>query len=353
MKDIIGKMGSNFIVAAFVPALAFVMLAMLIFEPIFPPGFVDQLTSTFGPLGEKGITLLALTVIIGLTLSSLNTFIYKILEGYFLFERLFKTRQRQRRKARQSRRRLEQIETEICELEANGQDDSCLEELKAEQYYIAAELDQRYPPDEEAILPTGFGNIFRAAENYSAMRYGIDAVRVWPRLIHVMPAEYYEKVEQSNNNLAFLTNCSVLSLTFALLSLMAAGYQLIARQYALKGAGELLYFLPLDPSRIEVYTQRAIIYMGLSGVAFIFSWVFYKASFPLANQYGNLIRSAFDLFRFDLLSQLKLKLPEDSVEEYTMWRKVSEFIAVGERLGTLYFDYQIAADTTANGDSSG
>jgi uncharacterized membrane protein len=177
-------------------------------------------------------------------------------------------------------------------------------------------------------------------------------VRIWPRLIHIMPQEYYEKIEQSNNGLAFLINCSILTLFLGVLSLLAAGYQWLVRHYALSGKTELLYFIPVDAKLTEIYHQRILIYLGFFVIMSLASRLFYRASFPIAIQYGNMIRSAFDLFRFDLLRQLNLALPKDSGMEHDTWKKVSEFIAVGEYWGPFDFEYQIAADETRKGCSS-
>jgi hypothetical protein len=319
MQSYLEKMGSNFLVAALIPSLAFVTAAMVIFGPIMPPGLAGRLLSAFDPLGEQGALLLALTTILGFTLSCLNTFIYKILEGYSLLARLPGSRWLQRRRVRRLKNQLDEVEGKISKLEEQNPDDARLQELEDQRYYIASELDLRFPPEKQAVLPTRFGNTLRAAETYSATRYGIDAVRVWPRLVHVIPKEYYEKVEQSNNSLAFLVNCSVLSLLCGILCGLAAGYQHVIKQCALLGREELLYFIPIDSSLIRIYSQRTFIYLVMCMLMILASWLLYRASFPIAVQYGNMIRSSF-------------------------WRKISEFIAIGSRRGPLRFEYQFATD---------
>jgi hypothetical protein len=348
MQTYIEKLSSNFLVAALVPSLAFVTIVMVIFGPIIPPQLAERLMGTFNPLGEEGVLVLALTVIMGFTLSSLNTSIYRILEGYNLLARFPETRQFQRDKVQRLQRQLIEVEKKIRKLEKKkkGKDDARLQELEDQRYYLASELDLRFPPAEPAILPTRFGNILRAAETYPGLRYGIDAVRLWPRLVHVIPKEYYDKIEQSNNGLAFVVNCAVLSLFLGILSGLAAGYECLVCWYAYLGKDEILYFILVEPKFVDIYFQRIFIYLVICALGFIVSWFFYRASFPIAMQYGNMIRSSFDLFRFDLLHQLKLTLPEDSDTEYELWQKVSEFIATGTRLGPLHFEYQIATDNS-------
>jgi len=344
MKDFINKFGSNFVVSAFVPSLAFVAMTMVIFKPIVPPELLNSIKNTFEPFEQSGILLLALTIILGFTISSLNTFIYKVIEGYFILARFPLSKNRQLRKFNKWKQQLEAVEDKISEMERSEEPDkghlSRLEDLR---YYIVSEMNLRFPLREDGILSTGFGNILRAAEAYTADRYGIDAVRLWPRLIHVIPDSYYEKVEQSNNGLAFLINCSVLSLLFGFLCGLASGYQYLVWQLALQHKTEVLYFIPIN--RLPyIYHQRIYIYSAIFVVTLICSFVFYKSSFPLVMQYGNMIRSSFDLFRFQLLKQLNLKLPEDLSQEYDLWSKVSEFIAIGEYRGSFSFEYQTASD---------
>jgi hypothetical protein len=65
MNALIEKLGSNFLVTAFIPSLAYVTLGMIIFAPIIPPDVLSLVTNTLQPLDQTGIILLLLTVIIG------------------------------------------------------------------------------------------------------------------------------------------------------------------------------------------------------------------------------------------------------------------------------------------------
>jgi hypothetical protein len=181
----------------------------------------------------------------------------------------------------------------------------------------------------------------RAGESYSGSRYGIDAVPMWPRLIHVIPDSYFVKVDQSNNHLAFLINCSLLSLFLALLCCVGSLYQYIILKCATIGQTFPIYFIKADPKLVSIYQQRIVLYLVCSIMSFLWSWLFYRATLPIAEQYGNMIRSAYDLFRFNLLEQLKLHLPLDSEEEYQLWQKVSEFITIGPDGRPLIFYYNV------------
>jgi hypothetical protein len=45
--------------------------------------------------------------------------------------------------------------------------------------------------------------------------------------------------------------------------------------------------------------------------------------------FGNMIRSAYDLFRLDLLQQFRLSLPRNSIDEFYIWKNLGELILQG------------------------
>jgi hypothetical protein len=57
--------------------------------------------------------------------------------------------------------------------------------------------------------------------------------------------------------------------------------------------------------------------------------IFYKASLFSVGEFGSMIRSAYDLFRFDLLKQLHFSLPEDIDFEEDQWQDITEFMNKG------------------------
>jgi hypothetical protein len=374
MQSFLEKLSPNFYIAAFIPSLGFLLTAVVIFEPIIPPTLKERLTFGFDSLTQEPLLFLVVTLILGFTLSSLNTFIYKTLEGYIFLARLsfLNVRKRQLNKARKQKEQIAFEEQKLSEnFESLPRDE--LRKIRDTLYSLKADYQTSFPPTEQAILPTRFGNIFRAAETYPAERYGIDSVPMWPRLIHVMPSSYYDKVEQSNNGLAFIINCMLLSLVLSFLCLGAGFYQEVAykrsqaefeKQYATLANPEpperivfenveIVYFLPVNVSlrAQEIYQQRRTMYLTLSFVIALVFFLFYLASIPVVRQYTSLIKSAYDLFRFDLLKQLRLPLPNDSKEEYDLWRQVSEFMVVGNADNSLFFSY-VVAETEGNSAST-
>lgn len=347
------KMGSNFLVAAFIPSLAFVTACMVAFSPIIPKKVLELVQTSLNPIGQTGLILLLVAIMMGFTLTSLNTYIYKLFEGYFFFSKLPFFRALERKRARDLRYRRDKLAEQVKRLRhrraifaksgfnrskaKTDQLDRKVEKLIAQRDTFTTEYDLRYPPNERLILPTRLGNILRAAEAYPLSRYNIDSVPLWPRMVQVIDESYMRKVDASNDQCSFLLNSSLLSGIFAMFSFSASLYQGII--YYLKTnfvVDQLLYFVPTQLEN-PIYLQRAYIYLVIGFLVLVIAWFFYNASLYNVSQYGNMIRSSYDLFRFKLLEQLHLPLPKNIRQERIDWRKVSELISVGTE--SLSFDY--------------
>ncbi|MCL4267287.1 MAG: hypothetical protein KJ069_29180 [Anaerolineae bacterium] len=302
------KITQSQILSALLPSIAFVGFLLFVVSPGLP--------STLRYFVLDATTLPILFLVLSLTtafvLSGLNIFFMKILEGYIILERFpFFQKYQQLRAVKINQKRME-LEAELSEIYHTRREPE-LDKVNALQnrlYEMVAYYELNFPSDIDDAVPTMFGNILRAAEEYSVRRYGIDAVTVWPRLVHVIPDAYLRRIEQGNNRLSFMVYCVFLSLLSAM----------------------ILFFIS------AVYVQMSWLLFG--SLFFMLALFFYTASLPTARVYGTLIRGAFDLFRFDLLRQLNFEIPQDSDEEYDLWRKISESIAVGNALGPLSFSYR-------------
>lgn len=69
----------------------------------------------------------------------------------------------------------------------------------------------RYPEEDENYLPTRLGNVMRAAEGYTELRFGADYLLVWPRLAHLCSERFVQSYEISRANVDFLLVISTLS----------------------------------------------------------------------------------------------------------------------------------------------
>jgi hypothetical protein len=331
------KLGSNFLVSAMAPSLSLVVACIFVFDPflnaahfILHPEGTQQLISV-------GVIISVFTIVIGFTLTALNTFILKMFEGYvtlpqiqFIYD---KTKRMHMRKAHRLMQHRDKLKEHIRDLEGEGNaagHENELEVLKVRYYQSAAFYNQSYPEDLADVLPTRFGNTLKAAENYTGERYGFDGVQMWPRLVHVIPKDYKESIDSVRNELSFLVNMSILSVIFAFLCVAAFFYTM----FTIEGAGS-------NPAVYFDFLENGARYLLLAGVAFLIGRFFYNASIFSVGSFGLMVRSSFDLFRLDLLKKLGMKRPLDSIEEFEKWESLNELIVLGSHsLSFTKLDYR-------------
>lgn len=159
---------------------------------------------------------------------------------------------------------------------------------------------QRYPlpTQPQNVMPTTLGNILKNAELYSFDHYDLDAVLIWPRLYNLLPESFLKTFAEAKSSLDFMLVISALSGIFALLS---GVYLLI-----IKASGGL--FL--------------LCFWG----GCLVGWLAYQGALGSAVVYAELIKSSFDLYRNELLKQMRLPLPKTPQEEMKQWREIGEFI---------------------------
>jgi len=154
-----------------------------------------------------------------------------------------------------------------------------------------------FPPEPSPVLPTRLGNALRAAEAYPGdeERWGLDAAFWWPRLYLVMPDSARAQVDDARSALDQLTVLSVLSGSFAVVSLglSCAGLNLAAG-------------------------------LGCAAGALLLSRVTYLAAVTSANVLGELVRSCYDLYRYDLLARLGWPAPATLEQERQLWAALGQ-----------------------------
>jgi hypothetical protein len=158
-----------------------------------------------------------------------------------------------------------------------------------------------FPKSEASILPTRLGNVIRAFEGYPKLKYGIDAVLIWPRLAQKLGKDAAETIDSAKASFDFMLNCSVLSSVIAA-SVVAAG---------------LIRHHPFTSTYINIWPACALFFCVLA-------YLFYLGGINRAASWGTEVKVAFDLYRFDLLSGLGYKLevsgPKD---ERALWEEIS------------------------------
>jgi hypothetical protein len=320
------KLGSNFLVSALVPSLALVVASILVFNPILDIATVFKDPQGIYQLVSFGMIIFIFTVIIGFTLTALNTYILKMFEGYVIFPPIRFLYNISRRKHEWRAGNLafkrENLKSKIRNLEGYASGDPKLvmqlEKLQDEYYKVASEYSLVYPENLSDILPTRFGNTLKAAENYSGERYGFDGIHFFPRLVQVIPAEYRLNIDAARNELSFLVNMSMLSITFSMMCILAIFYSMWSTDVGSGGAVAFISFL-----------DTAIPYFFAAAIGFVSSAIFYNASIFSVSSFGLIIRSSFDLFRLDLLNQFGIEKPKNSIEEFETWNNINELVVLG------------------------
>jgi len=161
---------------------------------------------------------------------------------------------------------------------------------------LDAELEQ-YPSS--LLLPTRFGNIFRAAEEYPLDRYGLETIRIWPNLWLLIPDKTREELISANkvvySRVTLFFWCSIFSV-----------WTLIA----------LIEFnsLILWPLIVSIIGVLFVYYMGL---------------IPAASNFGDLMRASFDLNRFAIYEALHLPLPSNPGNEDDYGKILSKYLKRG------------------------
>jgi hypothetical protein len=157
-----------------------------------------------------------------------------------------------------------------------------------------AQLRRAFPPDPSVLLPTRLGNVLRAAESRAGEPYGLDAVVAWPRLYPLLPEPVRAIVDDQRDGLDLAARfCAVFAAAAAVSAglLVASGWWLLV-----PAAWVTLAFLS------------------------------YRGAITAAVAYGEGIRAAIDLHRFDLLTALHLPLPATLEQERAINEQLSLFL---------------------------
>jgi hypothetical protein len=334
LNSAVQKMGGNFLVAAFTPAMAFILCVYAAFQPLIQnvAGLVSQESWSFI---ESGIILLLTSTILGFTIYTVEIYTYKAFEGYVFIlgkqgivrDIFLKKHLRRYRKASAKKQLIQKQLEKINNKLQNSIDHPTfgkwyyrrLTRLRAQQkqlndlkYNLTADIDHNYPSIESYVMPTRFGNILRAAELYSE-RYGIDAVALWPKLVSAIPDSngIMDKINEANNQCQFLLNGALLATLFSIMCMIAAIYE------------SSVWWA----SRMSNISNRNLVmfYVVLMILAIILARFFYEASLFNVEKFGEMIRTTYDLHRFNLLEALHLDLPHNLADEKKTWRKLSNF----------------------------
>ena len=293
LSAISGQFTKAWILGALFPAAVFVVLYLVFVAPLLPPEFTLAAPGVFGTEWNALSVTFATIVLAGL-LYNLDTALIKLYEGYpwkhtLLGKALIGLQKRRLARLRLRARVLFELAAEPGTPNADDVDDARGTALRA--------LAEDFPDRDDLVLPTRLGNIMRAFERYPTTQYQMDAIYLWPRLIAVIEERYATPLGDARISLVFLLTLSFLNGVLGVMT-VAAG----------------LRYLPPAPVK-DVVLPAAAFFLAAG-------WL-YRESFGAARDWGELVKGAFDLYRWKLLDQLGFsQTPATRAGERDLWGSI-------------------------------
>jgi hypothetical protein len=323
LSAISGQFSKSLILGTFMPVVFFIILNVFFLLPYLPadPPVFQQITD----VDTRAILVITFVAVVltGL-LYNLNIPIVRFFEGY-TWARTWIGSWRTARYQKELdsllalRPRLRDLEDAIARRNKRQaqQTNGRTNELNSLRRAVGLTINREFPV-RSSVLPTKLGNVIRSFENYPQRQYRMAAITLYPRLISIVDKDYLAQIDNAKSSFDFMINCSVLSAALAL-SVLVAG---------------LLYPIPFSAPRLGIYWLIKIAFF------FFLSWGFYLSSIGRASEWGDLVKGAFDLYRWKLLEQLGFKnAPENMEAERDLWQTISAQIIYGDRSNARLWDY--------------
>lgn len=282
----------DFAVGYFLPVATFLGLNVAVLKAL---GFLSGLLSLAGIDLLIGTTLIGLLSWLGgIILLAVNRSLIRLLEGYGRFNPLRLLSWIEHRRYSSLHDEIAVLDKEYRRYRTSSQDPP--RKLVLKRNRLLREAVENFPDNAQWLLPTPFGNTIRAFEVYPRVMYGVEATTVWDRLLGVISKEHKVLVDGAKTSTDFWLNLGVLCAVTTV--------EVIAGAIALRRP-ELMWLLPAPLV-----------------LALIASWRGTRA----ASDWGDAVKSCFDLFLPDLAVKLLLALPTDRAQERAMWSRFSQAV---------------------------
>ncbi|WP_168787314.1 hypothetical protein [Paraburkholderia aromaticivorans] len=299
----------SFVLGFFLPALVGVIAFIGLNRDVQP---FTQLFQT--SLQDKTFANLTVMLLVVWTLSVLlmagTHWMYRVLEGYAwplnrpgLKERQFKRRRRQRVEAREAYGafRIAQLHCgspTVTSAETAQEQQRTLDHRKQEYLRLKRALALEYPEQRELVLHTRFGNVLRAFETYASTVYGTESIHAWPRLLAVVPKDYQATLADARAPVDFFVSLVFLAFALGVIALVRGGAALVGK--------------PADAMSPWIF------WFSAAG-AFASMRLCYLAALASAGAWGEVVKSAFDLYLPALAHAMGYELPKSAGERRRFW----------------------------------
>jgi hypothetical protein len=329
MAQLVGgerQLGVRFQLVNLVPATALVVFVLLVVwsgAPTQSPELSRAWATASALDAGQAVLLVFAVTVASLVAQPLQRPLVRVLEGYWLENPLWPAwvhrlgtawqRARSRRLSELAGARPDPALIQAAKGNGRAADRAARElaELRRRARTAVWQRSRRFPAPER-LLATALGNALRAAEDDAGQRYNLATVLVWPGLYAVLGDRTRAIVDDLRLQLDVAARLCAMSLLAAVL------------------AAVLL---------VSFWPWGLLVPAGAVGVA----WLAYRAAVNAAIAYGEGLRLAVDLHRFDLLAALHLPLPADFDAELAANRTLSQFYALAK---PPQFRYQHDQDTT-------
>jgi uncharacterized repeat protein (TIGR01451 family) len=300
-----GQFSKSLLLSTLLPVVVFVLLALVLVVPDIPNTvpilhWMRELDSEW-----KLATIILAVVLLTAILHNFNGAILRLYEGYPWWNSWIG-----QWRTRVNRRKMVSANLQwkgLWTLLLDGEAEQHAEYGKVAGYWndLALTLNNLYPDESDAVLPTRLGNVIRSFESYPWRQYKMRAITLWPRLATLPDPSYAALIDDAKASLDFMLNASLLC---GVLTVLVA-------------AVHLAY--PAGLATATVLVPLAVEIVLLGGLAY----VFYLAAIPKANAWGVMVKGAFDLFRWKFLESLGYRYkPESLEEERVLWETISNRI---------------------------
>lgn len=322
--NLIKELGRSYIVSSLLPAVFFCLIIFLLFQS-FLPDYCLQSLKNESPVVIGGWLLVSISPSwLGFFLFSSVDSIVKLYEGYYFpkpIKWLFNLNKK--RKLRNDTENYRYIQ------EVKGKDLDEYDKKWDDAYEELHNLELDTPLDENDLLPTKLGNIFRSTELYAQDRYSMEAVTIWSMLFGVLPSQFAKTMEEKNNHFMFLLNSSLLMYLAGISNVVAS---IVGRFMEKSPSFFLNAWLAQSIFQNGYETIPPKLYLLISVILFAFGYMLYRVAVNAARDVCMFHRAGFDLYRIELLKQLNRKRPKNLHEEKNLWFDISQFLIAGEKL---------------------
>jgi hypothetical protein len=273
--------GRDFIIGFFLPALIFLVATFFLAKFLWPNDAWLQLT--WHKAEDTGLFVFVAWVF-AVLLESINREIFRTVEGYWPWGLETKLNRPQRKRFLNLKGKIDALRYKPGDLTANEE---------RELTKLSLEMATKYPAREPLILPTSFGNAVRAYESYPRAIYGFESINGWTRLQALMTKDFRELLGNNRARVDFWLNVYVLTLLFAFEVAVAARIK----------QGLPLWLVPL---------------------IFLLALVAYVRARSSAQQFGEQVKAAFDVYLPGLAGKLGYTLSSDPEKNEKFWKAFSQ-----------------------------